>query len=116
MKLEVDYIRELEIKMEVVDKLLRYLKLDILNDEEKQSIYDIVMTTRKTDLQKRRFNMFYNIGPNIKEHNTYKKIAEFYNCSIGAIRNSVMSGVNGLYNVNSEQFAILKKILAKYEK
>ena len=70
----MNHINNIENRIYVVNKILKYLKLDILNDEEKQAIYNIVMSTKKTDLQKRRFNMVYNLGPNIREHNTYKKV------------------------------------------
>ena len=71
--------------MNTVNKILKFLKLDILNDEEKQVIYELAKSTKKTDLQKKRFYMVYNVGPNAKEHNTYKKVASFYESSTGAI-------------------------------
>lgn len=112
----MDYIKDINNRINVVNKILKYLKLDILNDEQKQTIYDIVMSIRKTDLQKRRFNMVYNLGPNLREHNTYKKVASFYNCSVGAIRSSVTSVVVELYHVPNEKFSVLENILKKYEK
>ena len=112
----MDYIKDINDRINVVNKILKYLKLDILNDKQKQTIYDIVMSIRKTNLQKRRFNMVYNLGPNLREHNTYKKVASFYDCSVGAIRSSVMSVVVGLYHVSEEKFSVLENILKKYEK
>lgn len=112
----MDHIKDIHNRINIVNKILKYLKLDILNDEQKQTIYDIVMSIRKTDLQKRRFNMVYNLGPNLREHNTYKKVANFYECSVGAIRSSVMSVVVGLYHLPDEKFSVLENILKKYEK
>ena len=102
--------------MNTVNKILKFLKLDILNDEEKQVIYELAKSTKKTDLQKKRFYMVYNVGPNGKEHNTYKKVASFYECSTGAIRNSVMSVVVALYHLKDDKFSVLENILKKYEK
>lgn len=102
--------------MNTVNKILKFLKLDILNDEEKQVIYELAKSTKKTDLQKKRFYMVYNVGPNLKEHNTYKKVASFYECSTGAIRNSVMSVVVALYHLKDDKFSVLENILKKYEK
>lgn len=102
--------------MNTVNKILKFLKLDILNDEEKQVIYELAKSTKKTDLQKKRFYMVYNVEPNLKEHNTYKKVASFYECSTGAIRNSVMSVVVALYHLKDDKFSILENILKKYEK
>ena len=112
----MNHINNIENRIYVVNKILKYLKLDILNDEEKQAIYNIVMSTKKTDLQKRRYNMVYNLGPNIREHNTYKKVASFYDCSVGAVRTSTMSIVAGLYHLPDEKFSVLENILKKYEK
>lgn len=109
-------ISNIELRMNTVNKILKYLKLDILNDEEKQAIYELVKSTKKTDLQKKRFYMVYNVGPNAKEHNTYKKVASFYECSTGAIRSSVMSVVVTLYHLKDDKFSVLENILKKYEK
>ena len=100
----------------MVNKILKLLKLDVLNDEEKQTIYELARATKRTDLQKRRFYMVYNIGPNVKEHNTYKKVASFYECSTGAVRSSVMTVVVALYHLKDDRFSILENILKKYEK
>lgn len=110
------HIKNIEHRISTINKILKFLKLDILNDNEKQAIYEIAKDTKKTNLQKARFYMVYNIGPNIKEHNTYKKVASFYECSIGAIRSSVMTVVVALYHVSEEKFSILENILKKYEK
>ena len=109
-------ISNIEIRMNTVNKILKFLKLDILNDEEKQIIYELAKSTKKTDLQKKRFYMVYNVDPNAKEHNTYKKVASFYECSTGAIRSSVMSVVVALYHLPDEKFIYLENILKKYEK
>ena len=100
----------------MVNKILKLLKLDVLNDEEKQTIYELARATKRTDLQKRRFYMVYNVGPNAKEHNTYKKVASFYECSTGAIRSSVITVVVALYHLPDEKFIYLENILKKYEK
>ena len=100
----------------MVNKILKLLKLDVLNDEEKQTIYELARATKRTDLQKRRFYMVYNVGPNAKEHNTYKKVASFYNCSSGSISSSVLSVVASFYHLQNEKFSVLENILKKYEK
>ena len=109
-------IYNFEYRKNTVDKILKFLKLDILNDKEKQVIYELVKNTKKTNLQKTRFYMVYNIGPNVKEHNTYKKVASFYDCSVGAVRTSTMSIVAGLYHLPDEKFSVLENILKKYKK
>ncbi len=109
-------MNNIEKRISTVNKILKLLKLDILNDEEKQAIYELAKNTKKTDLQKRRFYMVYNVGPNKDEHNTYKKVAHFYDCSMGAVRSSVMTVVVALYHISDEKFSILENILKKYEK
>lgn len=112
----MNHIKDIDNRIYVVNKILKFLKLDILNDEEKQVIYELAKGTKKTDLQKTRFYMVYNLGPNIREHNTYKIVASFYDCSTGAIRSSVMNVVVALYHLSDEKFSILENILKKYEK
>ena len=109
-------IKNIEVRMNTVNKILKFLKLNILNDEEKQVIYELAKSTKKTDLQKKRFYMVYNVGPNAKEHHTYKKVASFYECSTGAIRSSVITVVVALYHLPDEKFIYLENILKKYEK
>lgn len=109
-------IKNIEVRMNTVNKILKFLKLNILNDEEKQVIYELAKSTKKTDLQKKRFYMVYNVGPNANEHNTYKKVASFYECSTGAIRSSVITVVVALYHLPDEKFIYLENILKKYEK
>ena len=109
-------INNIEKRISTVNKILKFLKLDILNNEEKQTIYELVKATKKPDLQKSRFYMVYNVGPNLKEHNTYKKVADFYNRSVGAVRTSVMNVVVALYHLPDEKFTVLENILKKYEK
>lgn len=109
-------IKNIEVRMNTVNKILKILKLNILNDEEKQVIYELAKSIKKTDLQKKRFYMVYNVGPNAKEHNTYKKVASFYECSTGAIRSSVITVVVALYHLPDEKFIYLENILKKYEK
>ena len=109
-------MNNIEYRISTVNKILKFLKLDVLNDEEKQVIYEFAKTTKKTDLQKRRFYMVYNVGPNAKERNTYKKVANFYDCSIGAVRTSVMNVVVALYHLPDDKFSVLENILKKYER
>ena len=109
-------MNNIEYRISTVNKILKFLKLDVLNDEEKQDIYELAKTTKKTDLQKRRFYMVYNVGPNVKERNTYKKVANFYDCSIGAVRTSVMNVVVALYHLPDDKFSVLENILKKYER
>lgn len=109
-------INNIERRISTVNKILKFLKLDVLSDEEKDTIYKLAKETRKTELQKTRFYMVYNVGPNAKEHNTYKKVANFYDCSIGAVRTSVMNVVVALYHLPDDKFSVLENILKKYEK
>ena len=40
-------ISNIEIRMNTVNKILKFLKLDVLNDEEKQAIYEIAKSIKK---------------------------------------------------------------------
>ena len=110
------YIKDIEHRINVVDKILKILKLGILNKKEKQEIYELVKSINKTELQKERFYIIYNIGPNENDHNTYNKAASFYNCTTGAVRSSVISVIVALYHLSDNKFSILENIFKKYEK
>lgn len=106
------YIIKLEEKRNIVMKLLKCLKMNLLNDDEKEIVYNIVMNLKgKTEKQKTRFNMYYSLGPNSKEHNPISKIANFYDCSESAIRDSIRTISFALYRISEDNILLLKKMV-----
>lgn len=106
------YIIKLEERRNIVTQLLNCMKQDLLNDAEKEIVYDIVMNLKgKTQKQKARFNMYYSLGPNAKEHNTMSKIAKFYEVSESAIRGSIYTISYTLFRIPEDKILLLKKIV-----
>lgn len=93
----------------VIEDYLKLLKLDLMNDADKEFIYNIVKSLpRGTDIQKTRFYMYYRIGPNINEKNTQIKIAKYYECSKTAVRTSIYTIHKILFRIPEEQMLIMK--------
>lgn len=88
------------------------MKDKLLNESEKDCVYDIVKRLKgKTELQKTRFYMYYSLGPNVNEKNSMSKIARYYGCSDSAIRDSIQSIGHALYRISDNEMMILKKIV-----
>lgn len=101
----------------VIEDFLKLLKLDLINDDDKEFIYNIVKSLpRGTDIQKTRFYMYYGIGPNINEKNTQINIAKYYECSKTAVRNSIYNIHKILFRIPEEQILIMKNRVNQYLK
>ncbi len=91
---------------------MKCLKEGLLNDTEKEIVYDIIMSLKnKTQKQKTRFCMYYSLGPNSKEHNSMSKIAKFYECSESAIRGSICAISYSLFRIPEDKILLFKKIV-----
>jgi len=104
-------IKDFQERRKIIQDLIKLLRENLLSDEQKDEIYEIVKDINKTPLQKRRFCMYYGLGLNLHENNTYKKIADFYDCSPNVIRDSVISTAAGLYRIPDRQMEVLKNIV-----
>lgn len=101
----------------IISEVMKLLKSGKLNEDEKDYIYELVKKMRKgSDLQKRRFYMYYSLGPNSKENNTMPKIARYYDCSVSAIRSSICSIHIGLFRIDDNQILKLKKMVGDKNK
>ena len=106
------YIIELDERKNIIAQLLNCLKQNLLNDAEKEIVYNIVMNLKgKTQKQKARFNMYYSLDPNTKDYNTMSKIAKFYECSESAIRGSIYRISYTLFRIPEDKILLLKKIV-----
>lgn len=92
---------------------MELLRLKKLTESEKKYVYELVKGMRKgTDLQKRRFYMYYSLGPNAQETNTMPKIAKFYECTASAIRGSIKTVQRILLGISDDEMLKLKNIVA----
>lgn len=109
------YIKDFEERMKTIEKIVKYLKDGLVTDKQKDIIYDMVNYAKGTVLQKRRFCMYYSLGPNMHEKNTMAKIAHFYECKESTIRNSIVSMRINLAKMPIDKINILKEIINNIE-
>jgi hypothetical protein len=96
--------------------LLELMKKIDISNEDKQKIYDAIMSMKsKTEMQKDRFTRYIGVKPKEFKRETYKELAESYGCSISAIRCSVYSTQAGLYRIQDNGYAVLEKVYKKYQ-
>lgn len=89
---------------------------DISNDH-KEELYNIVLKlNKKTDLQKERFIRYYGLKPTEFKRETLSAIAREQNCTPNAIQSSVISIRIAMFRISDEDFSILEKIYAEYNK
>lgn len=101
----------------VIYKLIDYFKANKLNNSQKQIICDIIMSLKnKTENQKIRFIMYYNLEPSQLQKYSLSSIGRYFKCSASAIRFSVVAIKNALVNLDDERCEVLKKILEQLEK
>ena len=95
----------------IIKKLLKYLKNELLDNEQKEIIYEIVMNLKKGSKQKNRFNMFYGLYPNGMERSSILKIASYYKCRKETIRESIYNIEGALYHITEKEILQIKKVL-----
>ena len=102
-------------RRDLIVELLELLDKNRISDEDKKTIYNVVMSmNNKTEKQKDRFARYFGIKPNNLKRESMTNIAKSYGCTPSAIRSSVISVRAGLYRIPKENFLILKKVYDKY--
>lgn len=102
----------IEERSDVVYQILELAKNKLLNETQKQKLYNIVMNLdNRTENQKQRFLLYYNLKQN--QRNTYglTDIARLQNVTPNAIRCSGGRIRNALVNMQNEKILVLKEIL-----
>lgn len=106
---------EFEEKRDMVYELLDLLKENKLNEVQKQTIKNIVKGLKnRTEKQKERFYMFYNLLESENKNYRLCDMAELYNCTSSCIKFSISRIRNNLINADESNLAIMKKILNEY--
>ena len=95
----------------IIKKLLKYLKDGLLDNEQKEIIYEIVMNLKKGSKQKSRFNMFYGLCPKDMKRKSISQIASFYKCREDTIRESIYRVEGALYHITEKEILQIKNIL-----
>lgn len=83
-----------------------------ITNKEKKILYDLVINLgNRTEIQKARFLLYYNLFPKQKEQYNFSSLATKYKCSSSAIRFSVSRIRNGLVNLNEDKREIFFKLV-----
>ena len=75
-----------------VHDFFRDIRKNNMSIEKKEKLYLIIMGLEtRTNKQKERFLLYYDLMPNSNEEKlTFSDIGEICNCSVSAIRNSIL--------------------------
>ena len=106
----------IEERSDVVYQILELAKDKLLTQEQKNQIYDIVISLdNRTENQKERFLLYYNLNVNQVQEYRQCDLARQYNVSANAIRCSVGRITNALANLKDNRIEVLKDILEDYK-
>lgn len=108
-------IIKLDERKSIIQRLIKILKENKLNDIHKDYVCEIVLNTKKTKQQAERFYMYYGLGTYKENSKTMLEISKHYNCTVSAIRCSVMSVEHALYRIPEDAIIKLDKILREYK-
>ena len=82
------------IEKEFVDKIhwfLKEIRKRNVNIENKRNLYNIITTLKsRTDNQRRRFALYYGLAINENKALSLTEIAKLDNCSVPAVRSSIV--------------------------
>ena len=102
-------------RRKIVNELLLLAKNNLLNDEEKEKVIDIINSFKqKTDKQIERFILYYNL--NDDRNYNFCELAKIYNCSVSSIRTSVNKIGSKLFFLKDERMDIIKDIVIQCKK
>ena len=106
---------EYEERATIIYELIDLLKANKLDEAQKDIIRDLVKKLdNRTEKQKERFLMFYNLKEGENKNNRLCDIAKFYNCSSACIRTSISRIRVGLIYTSEERIKIIEDILKEY--
>lgn len=97
---------------DIVDLFFIKLKTGLISNEKKKILYDLVISLNdRTDLQKERFIIVYNLKSNLEIKYNYTSLAKEQNCSCSAIRSSISRIRSALVNLKDERKEIFSKLV-----
>lgn len=100
---------------EIMKEFLELLKSSELNDEQKMKMLECVETEKAaTRTQKDRFCLYYGLNRDGKKDMNYAQIARIYNCTLPAVKYSIISMKKRLRK-NNKNIKIIEEILEEYK-
>lgn len=99
----------------LVHNFLDSIRSGTIAENRKKEFFDFIQKLDKgTEVQKRRFTMFYSFK-SIQEIETFSTIAEKEHCTYSAIKYSVTRFISILVNLKNEEQKFLNKIIENTE-
>ena len=108
-------IIKLDERKNIIQRLIKILKENKLNDIHKDYVCELVLNTKKTKQQADRFYMYYGLGIYKDKSKTMIEISKHYNCTVPAIRGSIMSVELALYRIPEDAIILVENYLTNQE-
>lgn len=101
-----------------VHEFLKYIRKKNISIKNKEKLYLIVIGIKdRTDIQKNRFLLYYGLMPNQdKKKLRLADISNMYNCTINAVRNSILRMTGAVVRMKNEEKQKLILEIIKNEK
>ena len=97
---------------DIIDLFFIKLKKGLISNEKKKDLYDLVISLNdRTDLQKERFIIMYNLKSNLDIKYNFTSLAKEQNCSCSAIRTSIARIRSALVNLKDDRKEIFSNIV-----
>lgn len=95
----------LDIFSEKVHNFIDTIRKKNISADRREKLYFIIMDLKeRTETQKIRFLLYYDLMPNKNEKKlTLTDIGKMYNCSASAVRNSILRVVSSVSRVRDEE-------------
>lgn len=104
-------------KIEIVHELLDLIKESKLDNIQKQTLYNIVMSLEdKTEKQKTRFIMYYKLDISQNEEYNLSSLGRYFKCTASAIKFSIIAVRGALIRLNDSRSSDLKDLLEQLKK
>jgi len=99
-------------KQHVRDKLINFLEVEILNDTQRQQLFDIVINMKETTLlQKERFILYYGLDKDKAKIHSCSKIATIQNCTPSNIRQAINKIKSRFIRLSDEKIDQIREII-----
>ncbi len=99
-------------KQHVRDKLINFLEVEILNDTQRQQLFDIVINMKETTLlQKERFILYYGLDKDKAKIHSCSKIATIQNCTSSNIRQAINKIKSRFIRLSDEEIDQIREII-----
>ena len=92
--------------------MINFLEVEILNDTQRQQLFDIVINMKETTLlQKERFILYYGLDKDKAKIHSCSKIATIQNCTSSNIRQAINKIKSRFIRLSDEEIDQIREII-----